>query len=133
MLPFRTPIDLSSADLLLQSFLVAQLLFSFLPILTFVVFALSTVGFALGAAILFSLFWIGVALLLLVPTILVTSSIAVLVWAWAVGSFVVARALYARLPVSMRGEAHIEGPGGKLYHVVKDEKGVDGSVDKGSS
>ena len=72
----------------------SQLLLSFLPLLIFVIFSLSTILFALGSAIVFALFWIGVALLVLVPALLVTSSIAVLVWGWAVGSFVVARWLY---------------------------------------
>lgn len=73
----------------------SQLLLSFLPLLIFVIFSLSTILFALGSAIIFALFWIGVALLVLVPALLVTSSIAVLVWGWAVGSFVVARWLYS--------------------------------------
>ncbi|KAF4983454.1 hypothetical protein FZEAL_1183 [Fusarium zealandicum] len=85
-----------------SSFLVSQLLLSFLPLLIFITFSLSTVAFALGAAILFALFWIGVALLLLVPTLLVTSSIAVLVWGWAVGSFLVARWLYNHAPVGVQ-------------------------------
>ncbi|KAM5356522.1 hypothetical protein ACJ41O_003168 [Fusarium nematophilum] len=79
---------------ILFSFIVSQLLFSFLPFLLFATFSLSTVAFALGAAIIFALFWIGVAFMLLVPTLLVTSSVAVLVWGWAVGSFIVARWLY---------------------------------------
>ena len=72
----------------------SPLLLSFLPLIIFVIFSLSTILFALGSAIIFALFWIGVALLVLVPSLLVTSSIAVFVWGWAVGSFVVARWLY---------------------------------------
>lgn len=68
------------------------------------------------------------------PTLLVTSSIAVLVWAWAVGSFIVARALYARIPVSVKGEAHMEGPGDRHIRVVKEEGGgLHGAADKGST
>jgi hypothetical protein len=81
---------------------VSQLLLSFLPLLIFLTFSLSTILFALGAAIVFALFWIGVALLILVPALLVTSSIAVLVWGWAVGSFVVARWLYNHSPVGVQ-------------------------------
>lgn len=109
----------------------AQLVFSSLPILTFAVFALSTMALALAGALLFALFWTGVALLFLVPALLVTSSVAVLVWAWAVGGFVVVRALYARLPGGIKGEqeetAFIEGRKSKTYsQVVKEENGVDG-------
>lgn len=119
------------------SFLAAQLVFSSLPILTFAVFALSTMALALAGALLFALFWTGVALLFLVPALLVTSSVAVLVWAWAVGSFVVARALYARLPGGIKGAqeetALIEGRKSKTYsQAVKEENGVDGDAGKTS-
>lgn len=113
-----------------QSFLVAQLALSFLPLLTFAVFALSTIAFSLGAALLFSLFWIGVAFMVLVPTVLVTSSIAVLVWAWVVGSFVVARWLYVHSPVGLRGDVQVDAAGRQLK-VSKDEKGLGGKVDGG--
>ncbi|KAF4462275.1 hypothetical protein FALBO_10907 [Fusarium albosuccineum] len=92
----------ASARPILFSFLVSQLLFSFLPLLLFITFSLSTVAFALGAAIVFALFWIGVAFLLLVPTLLVTSSIAVLVWGWAIGSFAIARWLYTHSPLGVQ-------------------------------
>lgn len=75
------------------------------------------------------MFWIGVAFLLLVPTVLVTSSIAVLVWGWAVGSFVVARWLYAHSPVGVRGDVRVEGMG-RGVEVRKDEDGVDGKVER---
>ncbi|KAH7309565.1 hypothetical protein B0I35DRAFT_440236 [Stachybotrys elegans] len=81
----------------LFSFLATQLLFALLPLLLFASFAASTVAFALGAALVFSLFWIGVAFMVLVPSLLLTASVAVLAWAWAVGGFVVARWLYERL------------------------------------
>ncbi|CAF3450534.1 hypothetical protein SNK03_002333 [Fusarium graminearum] len=92
----------ASSRPVLFSFIVSQLLLSFLPLLMFLTFSLSTILFALGAAIVFALFWIGVALLVLVPALLVTSSIAVLVWGWAVGSFVVARWLYSHSPVGVQ-------------------------------
>ncbi|POR31526.1 Uncharacterized protein TPAR_08255 [Tolypocladium paradoxum] len=113
---------LASSRPVLFSFAASQLLLSFLPLLLFVVFSASTVAVALGAAILFALFWIGVAFLLLVPALLVTSSVAVLVWAWAVGSFLVARWLYAHAPVGFTGAAQIE------IDVVKDEHGAGGKV-----
>jgi membrane protein implicated in regulation of membrane protease activity len=82
---------------LFQSFLSSQLIFSFLPLVLFTIFALSTVAFAVGGAILFALFWIGIALLVLIPTLFITASIGVLVWAWAAGSFVIVRAVYRRV------------------------------------
>ncbi|PHH84596.1 hypothetical protein CDD83_1685 [Cordyceps sp. RAO-2017] len=120
--------SLASSRPILFSFAVSQLLFSFLPLLFFALFSAGTVAFALGLAILFSLFWIGLALLVLVPTLLVASSIAVLVWAWAVGSFLVARWLYLHAPVAVAGGLHVDAAGRHL-HVVKGENGVGGSVD----
>ncbi|KAL6863320.1 hypothetical protein ACO1O0_003568 [Amphichorda felina] len=125
---YSTTSDFASARPILFSFLVAQLTLSFLPLLTFAVFALSTVAFSLGAAVVFSLFWIGVAFMVLVPTVLVTSSIAVLVWAWVVGSFLVARWLYAHSPIGVKGDVQVDAAG-KQLKVSKDEKGLGGRVD----
>ena len=111
-----------------QSFIVSQLLLSFLPLLLFTTFAVSTVAFSLGAAVVFALFWIGVAFMLLIPTLLVTSSIAVLVWGWAVGSFLVARWLYRHSPVGVQGDLTIDAAGRRV-DVVKGENGVDASVE----
>jgi hypothetical protein len=110
-----------------QSFLVAQALLASIPLLLFATFSLSTLLFALGAALIFSLFWIGTALLVLVSTLLLTSSLAVLVWAWAVGSFLLARSIYQRAPFGVNGELHVDAAGKKVT-VVKDEKGLDGGV-----
>jgi hypothetical protein len=118
----------SSTDRPLQSFIVSQLLLSFLPLLLFTTFALSTVAFSLGAAVVFALFWISVAFMLLVPTLLVTSSIAVLVWGWAVGSFLVARWLYRHAPVAVQGDMSIDAAGRKV-DLVKGENGLDASVE----
>lgn len=91
--------EFASARPILFSFIVAQLLFSFLPVLLFATFSLSTVAFSLGAALVFALFWIGVAFMVLMPALLLTSSVAVLIWGWAVGSFLVARWLYNHAPI----------------------------------
>ncbi|KAI1064736.1 hypothetical protein LB507_001396 [Fusarium sp. FIESC RH6] len=99
---YDNTMSFASSRPILFSFIVSQLLLSFLPLLIFVIFSLSTILFALGSAIIFALFWIGVALLVLVPSLLVTSSIAVFVWGWAVGSFVVARWLYNLSSVSVQ-------------------------------
>lgn len=50
-----------------------------------------------------------------------------LVWGWALGSFLVARWLYAHFPVGFTGGAQVDA-GGKRINVVKDEHGVDGKV-----
>ncbi|KAK7994113.1 hypothetical protein PG989_007494 [Apiospora arundinis] len=93
------------------AFIVSQSIFSLLPLMLFVSFATSTAVFAFVCALVFSLFWVGVATLLLVPTLLVTFSIAVLVWVWAVATFLVARRLYRVLPASVRGDVAIRLPG----------------------
>ncbi|KAF5631820.1 kinase [Fusarium sp. NRRL 52700] len=102
----------ASSRPILFSFVVSQLLLSFLPLLIFLTFSLSTIVFALGAAIVFALFWIGVALLVLVPALLVTSSIAVLVWGWAIGSFIIARWLYNHSPVGVQNNEVVKKENG---------------------
>ncbi|CAG9942350.1 unnamed protein product [Clonostachys rosea f. rosea IK726] len=82
---------------ILFSALVAQVVFCSTPILIFSAFVFSTLVFAFGVALLFSLFWFGLALFVLVPALLGAASIAVLVWAWALGSFLAARWLYVQL------------------------------------
>ncbi|KAI1749698.1 hypothetical protein F4782DRAFT_533136 [Xylaria castorea] len=88
---------------LLSLFVAAQLLTALLPFLLFATFVLSTTAIALACAVSFALFWSGVALLVLVPTLFLTFGFAVLVWLWAVGAYVVFRAVYARLPARVRG------------------------------
>lgn len=108
---------------ILFAFLLFQVVFSFLPLVTFAVFALSTVALALGSALVFSLFWIGVALLVLVPTLFLTSSIGLLVWLWAAGSFLVARKLWSLAPAVEDDRRHAGGINGQQTRVVlKDEK-----------
>lgn len=65
-----------------------HLFFSFTPLLIFSVFILSTAIFAFSTALLFSLFWFGVALLVLVPTLLLTSTIAFFAYAWGLSSYI---------------------------------------------
>ncbi|KAG8409934.1 hypothetical protein J3458_019007 [Metarhizium acridum] len=125
---YETISAFASARPLLFSFLVAQALLCFFPLLLFATFSLCTVAFGLVAAIIFALFWIGIALLVLVPTLLVTSSLAVLVWAWSAGSFLVARWLYQRALLRASGGEVRVGTDGKQVAVVKDEDGLDGSV-----
>ncbi|KAH8652227.1 hypothetical protein BX600DRAFT_441123 [Xylariales sp. PMI_506] len=88
---------------LVFAFIVAQLLFSSLPLVLFASFAVSTCIFALISAVIFSLFWIGVAMLFLVPALLVTFGVAVLTWLWAVATFIVGRWIYNAIPAGIRG------------------------------
>lgn len=83
-----------TSPLPLQSFLVAQGLFSFLPLLLFASFVFGTVFLAAISALLFSLFWAGVAALVLGGTLFVTSGLALLAWAWVVGAYLVASFAY---------------------------------------
>ncbi|KID97777.1 hypothetical protein MAJ_06263, partial [Metarhizium majus ARSEF 297] len=124
---YETTSAFASARPVLFSFLVAQALLCFFPLLLFATFSLCTVVFGLGAAIIFALFWIGIALLVLVPALLVASSVAVLVWAWSAGSFLVARWLYQRASLRTSGEVRVD-TGGKQVAVVKDEDGFSGSA-----
>jgi hypothetical protein len=70
--------------------------------------------------------------MLLVPTVLVASSVAVLVWAWVAGSFVVARWLYVRSPLAsggvVKGEMEVNAAG-RQVRVKKDEQGLGGGID----
>lgn len=106
----------------IQSFLSAQLIFSFLPLLLFTIFGASTVAFAVGGAILFALFWIGLGLLVLIPTLFITASIGLLVWAWAAGSFVVVRAVYRRV-AAYNNNAAPPGKGGAANGQFKAQNG----------
>ncbi|KAG6003618.1 hypothetical protein E4U54_000651 [Claviceps lovelessii] len=112
---------------ILFSFLLAQFLLSFIPVFLFISFSISCIALALGGAIMFSLFWMGLGLLALVPTLLVTSSLAVMAWAWCVGTFVVARWIYARIPFSVNAGLQVDAAG-KQVNVLKDEKGFDGNI-----
>lgn len=111
-----------------QAFLFIQLLLSFTPIALFASFVLATVLFSFITAFLFSLFWIGAAVLVLVPTLFVTVSIGIAVWAWAVGSFILSRWLYNLIPLTVRGGMAVDMPNGKTVLVSKTGDGY-GDVD----
>ncbi|KAI0427236.1 hypothetical protein F5Y09DRAFT_37481 [Xylaria sp. FL1042] len=110
---------------LLSLFIVTQLLLALAPTLFFTTFVLGTLGFALLSAIVFTLFWALVALCFLLPTLLLTSGFAVLIWLWAVGSYVVARAIYMRLPVSMRQAVN---PGGEKRVIFNQKFDLDEAI-----
>ncbi|KAK9780285.1 hypothetical protein AB5N19_03584 [Seiridium cardinale] len=111
---------------LLFAFVVSQIIFSALPLGIFISFSLSTAAFAIISAIVFAFFWIGVALLVLTPVLFVTFSIAVLVWLWAVATFLVGRWVYGKLPVSMQGDMQVQMPNGKQVIFQKERKSAAG-------
>jgi len=113
---------------LLAAFIFIQLVLSFMPIALFASFVLATILFSFITALIFSLFWIGAALLVLVPTLFVTVSIGIAVWAWAVGSFIVSRWLYSLIPVSVKGGMAVDMPNGKTVLINKTGEGY-GDVD----
>ncbi|KAM0744562.1 hypothetical protein ACQRIT_001051 [Beauveria bassiana] len=79
--------------------------FSALPMLLFALFAVSVAAMAVGGAILFALFWLALGVLVLVPTLGVSALLALLVWAWAAGSFIVGRAAYRAVVAWEAGRA----------------------------
>ncbi|KAL2074610.1 hypothetical protein VTL71DRAFT_8388 [Oculimacula yallundae] len=108
---------------ILFTFLLTQFLLSSTPILLFASFSLGILFLSLISALLFSLFWIGVALLVLVPTLFITVSLAILVWVWAVSSFLVARWVYNTVPVSVSGRTEVALPNGRTAVVEKTGEG----------
>ncbi|KAI1171742.1 hypothetical protein F4777DRAFT_582620 [Nemania sp. FL0916] len=94
--------DFAARRPLLSLFIAAQILLSLLPVALFTTFVVFIVVFSVLSLIAFVLFWTGVALLVLVPTLFFTGSIAILVWLWSIGAYLIFRALYGRLPASLR-------------------------------
>ncbi|KAN0114842.1 hypothetical protein V8E51_004386 [Hyaloscypha variabilis] len=104
---------------ILFTFILIQFLLSSTPIALFLAFALGTLALSFITALLFSLFWIGIALLLLVPTLFITVSLGIVLWVWAVSSFLIARWVYNFVPSKSHGST---GPGsGKT---IKSEHGL---------
>ncbi|KAJ4423288.1 hypothetical protein N0V82_002015 [Gnomoniopsis sp. IMI 355080] len=119
---------------ILFSFLVAQGLFTLLPFLLFVSFAFGTVALAAISALLFSLFWIGVAALVLGGTLFVMSSLALLAWVWVVGAYLVANFAYGLVFSDSQAAAGSKGEeqqqrllSEKWARIVKTEPGLVGN------
>jgi len=55
-------------------------------------------------------------------------SLAIAVWIWAVGSFLVARWLYNIIPLNVRGRMEVDMPNGKTLAVKKTGEGY-GDID----
>jgi len=72
-------------------------------------------------------------MLVLVPTLCVTFSIGVLVWMWAVSSYIVARWLYNAMPVSVKGGVEVQPTNGTAAVVSKDEDGFHGHKSEGGA
>lgn len=104
----------------------SQLVFSALPLGLFISFSLSTAVFALVSALVFSAFWIGVALLVLVPVLFVTTSVAILVWLWAVATFLIGRRVYQSIAASQQGGVQLQMPSGKQVIFQKGRNGGPG-------
>ncbi|CEJ94408.1 hypothetical protein VHEMI09944 [[Torrubiella] hemipterigena] len=88
----------------LFSLVAAQIAFAIIPLTAFATFVVCTVAFSFGAAVLSILFWISVSLFFLVPALLLSCVGALLVWAWAVGCFLAARALYSYVPADIQDQ-----------------------------
>ncbi len=112
--PLHSSWLLATCTKVLQSFAGTQLVANSLPVATFLAFSGGVIAFSVTMAVLFSMFWISCALLVLLPVLFVTSSIGVMFWLWAVGSFVTARWLYRMVPVSVTGRGEVRLPTGSL-------------------
>ena len=106
-----------------------QATLAILPLLLFVSFVFSTILFAIGAALIFILFWLGVAMLVLAPTLLLTLALSVGVWAWGVATFLAVRWLYNLIPYNVKGGIAEDDASGRRLEVriahEADEKAVD--------
>ncbi len=101
----------------MQTFLATQIALSALPLLLFVSFSLVTLILVAVAAIALTLFWIGAALLILVPTLFATGSAALFIWIWAVGTYVFCRYAY-RITKAGRKAAVESRPAKKMKAVA---------------
>lgn len=120
-LPLQLPQILNTvANYLPQTFLLTTLAISLPPLLLFTTFTLSVLAFSFISAILFSLFWIGIATILLVPTLFITCGLGIFIWVWAVSSWIVARWLYGFVPAS-KGTGEFRFQNGKKLVVKKEE------------
>jgi hypothetical protein len=84
-----------------QSFIVAQITFSTLPVLCFFTFVFSIVLAFSTVSLFIALFWVGVAFLLLVPILVLTSSVALFTWGFGAAGFILSRWSYNLLKVNI--------------------------------
>ncbi|KAI0095893.1 hypothetical protein F4814DRAFT_435317 [Daldinia grandis] len=114
--------DLATEKPILFSFVAFQFTLCLAPLLLFAGFAATTIAVSLISAILFSLFWIGVATLFLVPTLCLTFTIALLLWAWAAATFFAGRWAYNRLPFSVDGHGRVVAHESSEKRIIFDKK-----------
>lgn len=122
--------DFATEKPVLFSFVAFQSALSLAPVLLFAGFAMTTIAISLISAVIFSLFWIGVATFFLVPTLFITFSIALLVWAWAAATFFAGRWVYERLPFGFDSDGKIvaNNNGKKIIFEKKDGDGSDFNI-----
>ncbi|KAI0847177.1 hypothetical protein F5Y00DRAFT_122365 [Daldinia vernicosa] len=122
--------DFSTEKPILFSFVAFQFTFCLAPLLLFAGFAATTIAVSLISAVLFSLFWIGVATLFLVPTLCLISTIALLLWAWAAATFFAGRWAYNRLPFSVDKQGRIVAHDSSEKKIIYDRKnGIGADLD----
>ncbi|KAI1138419.1 hypothetical protein F5Y05DRAFT_38879 [Hypoxylon sp. FL0543] len=119
--------SLATEKPVLFSFIAFQLTLSLAPLLLFAGFAATTTAVSLISAVMFSLFWIGVAMLVLVPTLFITSSIALLLWLWAAATFFAGRWAYDRLRSGIDGDSKLVTNGTSGKKVIFGKKEGDGA------
>ncbi|KAG9239775.1 hypothetical protein BJ875DRAFT_2878 [Amylocarpus encephaloides] len=85
---YNTLHDFANDRPVLASLLLALTLLSLTPLLLFTTFAISVLLFAFTFSVFFSVFWIGLASFLLVPTLLVCVGLGVCVWMWGLGTWI---------------------------------------------
>ncbi|EPQ64970.1 Bgt-615 [Blumeria graminis f. sp. tritici] len=101
-------------------FFVSHLIFSTTPILLFISFVVSTFLFSIATATIFTLFWVIIAVTLLVAMLFVSFSVGMAVWVWCVSGFLAARWAY-RLYNGKNSKNASVGAGNKIEAREKNE------------
>jgi len=96
-------VDLAKTRPILTSLILFNLVFSFIPVVFFLSFTVSTLCFALISALCFTFFWVGIGLCVLVPVLFFTVSIGVLAWLWALSAFFASRYIYSLVSTPSSG------------------------------
>lgn len=107
----------------IASFMATQSLFNAVPIGIFSSFCLGLIIFTFFVGLCFVMFWVGAAMLVLVPVLAITGTFAIATWAWMVGSFLAMRWIYSMTPLSVRGVTEVGMPSGKKLVVSKSGEG----------
>ncbi|KAI9751123.1 MAG: hypothetical protein M1815_001354 [Lichina confinis] len=118
----------ASKQPLLASFVATQLALSALPLLLFFSFSVITLVVVAATAVLFAAFWIGAALLILVPTLFVTFFTALFIWIWVVGAYALWRFTYRMTTVGRNASAESRPvlPARTALQEPEPPKGVEG-------